>query len=409
MNETIDNDILIEKVNLLMTHPESMNPEELQQLMGNPRFVSLWQTALDAKRAIAEDREVRDVDEAYREFAARYDIPVHEENDENQKELVSSKLIPIYKYVVIAAACVAALLVFTFRHSLFDSGVDAKGEDIAQKQAARELYVAEETTNDILITAGKKTIDMASLAQNRHAAESLGITVQGDEIRCSSIDFDDYEISSNTIELPQGKVAKIVLPDGSRVWLNARSSLIYPNKFLAGQPRKVKLNGEACFEVTHDNSRPFIVETGKVQTRVLGTTFNVRSYNEESPVVTLVSGSVQVSVSKGFGRKSLSAILKPGQQWLMSEGKWATKDVDTNIFTCWRDELFYFDGQTLREIMVEIGRWYNMTVLLDNNVHINDRLHFNGERAWTVQELVEQMNMVCKTKIRIEGDSLKVY
>ena len=84
-------------------------------------------------------------------------------------------------------------------------------------------------------------------------------------------------------------------------------------------------------------------------------------------------------------------------------------DVDTNVFTCWRDELFYFDGQTLREIMVEIGRWYNMTVLLDNNVHINDRLHFNGERAWTVQELVDQMNMVCKTKIRIEGDSLKVY
>ena len=208
--------------------------------------------------------------------------------------------------------------------------------------------------------------------------------------------------------LPQGKVAKIVLPDGSRVWLNARSSLIYPNKFLAGQPRRVKLNGEAYFEVVHDKAHPFIVETEKMQTRVLGTSFNVRSYNGENPIVTLVNGSVQVSVSKGIGRKS-STILKPGQQWLLSEGKWTTMDVDTNVFTCWRDELFYFDGQTLREIMVEIGRWYNMTVLLDNNVHINDRLHFNGERAWTVQELIEQMNMVCKTKIRIEGDSLKVY
>lgn len=408
MNETIDNDILIEKVNLLMTEPESIDPEDLQQLMSNPHFVSLWQTALDAKRAIAEDKEVMNADKAYQEFADKYKIPEGEDDTKDYQQTRHAAFIPIYKYIIIAVACIAALLVFTYRHTLFDSFMDNNSKNIVQKQTARELYVAEETPNDILISSGKKTIDMTSLAANRHTAESLGITVQGDEIRCNPVDFDDYEISSNTILLPQGKVAKIVLPDGSRVWLNARSSLIYPNKFLTGQPRKVKLNGEAYFEVAHDKSRPFIVETEKVQTRVLGTSFNVRSYNNENPIVTLVSGSVQVSVSKGIGRKS-STILKPGQQWLLSEGKWTTMDVDTNVFTCWRDELFYFDGQTLREIMVEIGRWYNMTVLLDNNVHINDRLHFNGERAWTVQELVDQMNMVCKTKIRIEGDSLKVY
>ncbi|MBQ7442044.1 MAG: FecR domain-containing protein [Prevotella sp.] len=407
MNETIDNDILIEKVNLLMTEPESIDPEELQQLMSNPRFVSMWQTALDAKRAIAEDKEVMNADKAYQEFADKYKIPEREEDTKDYQQKRHATLTPLYKYVIIAAACVAALLVFTYRHAIFD-GFLSGNETVAQDRSDRELYVAEKTSNDILISSGKKTIDMTSLAANRHTAESLGITVQGDEIRCNPVDFDDYEISSNTILLPQGKVAKIVLPDGSRVWLNARSSLIYPNKFLAGQPRRVKLNGEAYFEVAHDKSRPFIVETEKVQTRVLGTSFNVRSYNNENPIVTLVNGSVQVSVSKGIGRKS-STILKPGQQWLLSEGKWTTMDVDTNVFTCWRDELFYFDGQTLREIMVEIGRWYNMTVLLDNNVHINDRLHFNGERTWTIQELIDQMNMVCKTKIRIEGDSLKVY
>ena len=407
MNETIDNDILIEKVNLLMTEPESIDHEDLLQLMSNPHFVSLWQTALDAKRAIAEDKEVMNADKAYQEFADKYKIPEGEEDTKDYQQKRHATLTPLYKYVIIAAACVAALLIFTYRHTIFD-GFLSGNETVAQDRSDRELYVAEKTSNDILISSGKKTIDMTSLAANRHTAESLGITVQGDEIRCNPVDFDDYEISSNTILLPQGKVAKIVLPDGSRVWLNARSSLIYPNKFLAGQPRRVKLNGEAYFEVVHDKAHPFIVETAKMQTRVLGTSFNVRSYNNENPIVTLVSGSVQVSVSKGIGRKS-STILKPGQQWLLSEGKWTTMDVDTNVFTCWRDELFYFDGQTLREIMVEIGRWYNMTVLLDNNVHINDRLHFNGERAWTVQELVEQMNMVCKTKIRIEGDSLKVY
>ena len=275
MNETIDNDILIEKVNLLMTEPESIDPEELQQLMSNPRFVSMWQTALDAKRAIAEDKEVMNADKAYQEFADKYKILEGEEDTKDYQQKRHTTLTPLYKYVIIAAACVAALLVFTYRHTLFDSFMDNNSKNIVQKQTARELYVAEKTSNDILISSGKKTIDMTSLAANRHTAESLGITVQGDEIRCNPVDFDDYEISSNTILLPQGKVAKIVLPDGSRVWLNARSSLIYPNKFLTGQPRKVKLNGEAYFEVAHDKSRPFIVETEKVQTRVLGTSFNV--------------------------------------------------------------------------------------------------------------------------------------
>ena len=375
--------------------------------MSNPHFVSLWQTALDAKRAIAEDKEVMNADKAYQEFADKYKIPEREEDTKDYQQKRHATLTPLYKYVIIAAACVAALLIFTYRHTIFD-GFLSGNETVAEDRSDRELYVAEETSNDILISSGKKTIDMTSLAANRHTAESLGITVQDDEIRCNPVNFDDYEISSNTIMLPQGKVAKIVLPDGSRVWLNARSSPIYPNKFLAGQPRRVKLIGEAYFEVAHDKAHPFIVETEKMQTRVLGTSFNVRSYNGENPIVTLVNGSVQVSVSKGIGRTS-STILKPGQQWLLSEGKWTTMDVDTNIYTCWRDELFYFDGQTLREIMVEIGRWYNMTVLLDNNVHINDRLHFNGERTWTIQELIDQMNMVCKTKIRIEGDSLKVY
>lgn len=410
MNETIDNDILIEKVNLLMTEPESVSAGELQELMDNPLFVSLYQTAIDAKRAMAEDQKVPDVAQAYQDFMSKQAKLSQGQLEESRKVAKSIPLKTAYRYLLVAAACIAAVLIISYRHTIFEGIMSIGNENnVAMEKNNRQLYVAEETENDILITSGKKTIDVTSLAANRHTAESLGISVEGDEIRCNSMNLDEYEISSNTILLPQGKVAKIVLPDGSRVWLNARSSLIYPNKFLPSQSRKVKLNGEAYFEVAHDKSRPFIVETEKIQTRVLGTSFNIRSYNDENPVVTLVSGSVEVSSSKGADKRASSIILKPGQQWLRVDGQWMTKDVDTKVFTCWRDELFYFDGQTLREIMVEIGRWYNMTVLLDNNVHINDRLHFNGERGWTIRELIEQMNMVCKTKIRIEGDTLKVY
>lgn len=400
MYDTTDYNMLIEKVNQLMVQPESISHEELQQLMKSPLFVSLYQSALDAKRVIAEETSVPDVDEAYQDFI----------NDISETDIQDLKTIKrsinISKYILIAAACVAALVIFSFRHTLFGGSTSSERNDLITEK--EQLYIAEDGQNDILISSGKKTINLTTLADNQHIAESLGITIQGDEIRCDALNLDDYKISSNTIILPQGKVAKIVLPDGSRVWLNARSSLIYPNKFVEGAPRMVRLNGEAYFEVTPNKNCPFIVETEKMNTRVLGTSFNIRSYNGESPIVTLVSGSVKVSSSL-HSFKNSQAILKPGQQWLLEAGNWKINDVDTKVYTCWRDELFYFDGQTLREIMVEIGRWYNMTVLLDNNVHINDRLHFNGERGWTIQELVDQMNMVCKTKIRIEGDTLKVY
>ena len=169
MNETIDNDILIEKVNLLMTEPESIDPEELQQLMSNPRFVSMWQTALDAKRAIAEDKEVMNADKAYQEFADKYKIPEREEDTKDYQQKRHATLTPLYKYVIIAAACVAALLIFTYRHTIFD-GFLSGNETVAEDRSDRELYVAEETSNDILISSGKKTIDMTSMEANRHTA-----------------------------------------------------------------------------------------------------------------------------------------------------------------------------------------------------------------------------------------------
>ena len=168
----------------------------------------------------------------------------------------------------------------------------------------------------------------------------------------------------------------------------------------------MELKGEAFFEITPDKSRPFIVKTGQLTTRVLGTSFNIRSYQGEQPSVTLVTGSVRVSAN---GASAPSSILRPGEHWTMIDAISSVTSVDTDIYTCWRDGLFYFDGQPLRDIMIEIGRWYNMNVILGSNEHINDRLHFNGERDKSVEELIEQMNMICNTRIVIEDNVLKVY
>ena len=193
----------------------------------------------------------------------------------------------------------------------------------------------------------------------------------------------------------------LVLSDGTKVWLNTQSSLIYPNAFAANQPRQVQLKGEAYFEVAPDAKRPFIVDCGQLQTTVLGTGFNVRNYADSEPCITLEHGSVQVS------GHSQQVVLEPHQQVTLANGnrlKVATADMESAL--CWRDGLFFFDGKTLREVLIEMGRWYNMDIVVNDYTHLNDRLHFRGERCWELCELVESINIICDVNLSIEGQQL---
>jgi ferric-dicitrate binding protein FerR (iron transport regulator) len=217
-------------------------------------------------------------------------------------------------------------------------------------------------------------------------------------------DLSRQPVRRQTLQVPPGRVARIDLPDGSRVWLNTHSSIVYPDRFLDGHPRQVQLVGEAYFEVAPDATKPFIVECGGVTTYVLGTQFNICAYDGQRPQITLVQGSVNVQSATS------DVTLTPGQTaTLGSGGRLSVAAADVRAATCWRDGLFYFDGQTLRDIMVELGRWYNMNVIATNTAHIDDRLHFSGERQWTIYELIRQMNMICNTNIAIEGDTLLIY
>lgn len=167
----------------------------------------------------------------------------------------------------------------------------------------------------------------------------------------------------HTLKTPIGKQVQLTLPDGSKVWLNARSSLTYAvNNF--EQTRTVRLEGEAYFEIFSDAAKPFRVVTDKQTVMVLGTKFNVNSYPDElGTTTTLVSGKVQVKSQNGTGLVQLSS----GQQAFVDANGTTTRLASAHIDAAiaWTIGLFKFEGNTIDEVMRQLGRWYDVDIVFE--------------------------------------------
>lgn len=160
----------------------------------------------------------------------------------------------------------------------------------------------------------------------------------------------------SVLDVPRGEWYSLVLADGTRVRVNALSKLEFPLSFDGQAERRVKLSGEAFFEVAKDGTCPFRVETGRQTITVTGTAFNVTAYADMADRTTLCEGSVEVMTNQG---KQLTLV--PGQQLVVDEaGQVQVREVDVTIFTAWMDGVYYFDGKTLEEVFLELGRWFDV-------------------------------------------------
>ena len=207
----------------------------------------------------------------------------------------------------------------------------------------------------------------------------------------------------NTLSTPTGGQYNIVLADGTKVYLNAVSSIKYPTQF-NGDQRIVELDGEAYFEVAKNKNKPFIVKSGDQDIEVLGTHFNVHAYDNESVVkTTLLEGSVAVNY------KNQKAILKPGQQSNVSDkfNKITIKQVDTEAAIAWKNGRFKFDNADLKTIMRQLERWYGIKVEYRGDV---SDVRFNGgtfmnKNLSEVLKVLELSNI----KFKVEGKTIIVY
>ncbi len=267
----------------------------------------------------------------------------------------------------VAAACLIGIMCFA-GYRWYEGKFIQKDNALATIEAAKELLPGKDKAQLTLGDGRILELDAVSSGQLLRASGIEINTSKGELIYTKNAEKVEY----NTLITPLGGQYKVVLPDGSRAWLNAGSSLRFPTTF-SGTKRQVEMSGEVYFEVHPDKRRPFTVQLAEkkvngenLEINVLGTHFNVSSYSDELTIrTTLLEGSVELT------QGNASKIITPGQQAQVLRGKEKpeiqVRNVDAESMVAWKEGRFEFNGN-LKDIMRQIARWYNVEVQFDGDV-----------------------------------------
>ncbi len=296
-------------------------------------------------------------------------------------------------YLPIAASLLVAFGLAMF---LYKSGRTVKS--INQLSAA-QAKIKPGKDIAILITSGGSRLALNGTKDSKIEAESID-GIQIDDNNRLKYQTDDKSVDGkmlfNTLVTPRGGQYQLILSDGTKVWLNAESTLKYPVSFV-GRERLVELMGEAYFEVAKNKQKPFKVKTGDKNIEVLGTHFNVYAYPNEGYRATLLEGSVKINAS-GF-----NALLSPGEQGsITSIGKIDVSKVNVNDVVAWKDGVFVFNNDDIHKVMQQIARWYNVEVDYEGNVS-NKKLGGTVSRYANIDDLLKTIELTKNVHFRIEG------
>jgi ferric-dicitrate binding protein FerR (iron transport regulator) len=269
------------------------------------------------------------------------------------EDKLSFKVVPLYRrsfFRIAVAACIAALIFVGGYFTLFDK------PDTTVPPIAKATDVEAPKSDKAMITLPDgRVIAVDSLTSYAQGSVTVTRMADGRLVYAGP----GTEVVFNTLTNPRGsKVIDMTLADGSRVWLNAGSSVTYPVAFV-GHERKVNITGEAYFEVAHNASMPFKVSKGEMVVTVLGTHFNVNAYDEEADIkVTLLEGSVKVN----------NTLIKPGQQAVVGKTVKIVNGVMLDEVMAWKNGFFHFNRASLEEVLGQLTRWYDVEVVYEGKI-----------------------------------------
>lgn len=251
-------------------------------------------------------------------------------------------------------AAAAVLLLLAVAGSRYWSGIHHMGE------ATNVATVIKAGGNKALLTlADGSVVPLDSTSKIIPAGKSKIIQQQG---QLKYANANASTVAYNTLTTPRGGQYQLLLPDGTRVWLNAASSLYYPTAF-TGKERKIVLNGEAYFEVAPDADKPFIVQSNKTTIQVLGTAFNIMAYTDEpSQQTSLVNGSIKVWYHEQ------QTLITPGNMAVVKDGTLSVAAVDIEQVTAWKNGLLALNASSLKGLMRQVARWYDVEVIYEGEV-----------------------------------------
>lgn len=256
----------------------------------------------------------------------------------------------------------------------------------------------------ILTLADGRKLELSKLKEGelaREAGARISKTADGQLV---------YEVldngtagGTNTLATQRGESYALSLPDGTRVWLNAASSISYPTSFRDKASRSVTLSGEAYFEVAKKAGQPFLVFSGNQQVKVLGTHFNVEAYGQRV-ATTLLEGKVQVSLPGTAQRR----VLAPGQQSVNLGEAFSVGEVDVEDVVAWKEGYLIFDGEKLEDIMEKVARWYDIEVLYADAAIRGKRYYGSVSRSVKLSEVLKRLEKVQPVKFSLKGRTVTV-
>lgn len=209
------------------------------------------------------------------------------------------------------------------------------------------------------------------------------------------------KVSVNQIVVPYGKRSKIILPDGSSLWINSGSCISYASNFAAN--RKLNVQGEVYLDVRKDAAHPFVVKTNRLEVTVLGTSFNVTDYAKDAETaVVLVRGSVDVTVDNKEKKR-----LVPNQRLSKENGAVKVDEVDVYNYICWKDDAMNFDGQKLSDVLKSLSRYYNTKIEISGSLK-DEKYYGSLDLNCTLDEVLESISLATPLNIIRQGDEIYI-
>ncbi len=342
----------------------------------------------------------------YREVAEKESY--FSEEEEQVEALMLNRLMdslnrkkPILRYKR-AVLAIAVLLIFGGIFTYFNSH---SNRHTVQQAVLHEAVAGGDKA--VLTLADGTRISLTDIAQGQVAQQNgVTLTKTADEqllySAASTPRDEEGEMLYNQVETPHGGQYRLRLPDGTKVWLNAGSSIKFPVDFSSEKDRVVLLTGEAYFEVAKDELHPFKVEADHQLVEVLGTRFNMNTFRDQSGgQTTLLDGAIKVSSTKKV------VILKPGQTVAVYNGM-EVSDADSAVSVAWVSGYFRFNDEKLESVMQKIGRWYDVEVIYRDAAAKEEIMAAAAKRSSRLSTLLNMMEQTSNVRFEIKNKQVLV-
>lgn len=350
-------------------------------------------------------------EEYYNKLIEYYTSKSHRKiNTDRNKELFFEKLnkkqgksisFPFGKLIRIAA--VVAIIVGIAWSVLYYNPIQIHQESVV-------LLETSKSTDIKLIVGSGESYELNQTEDLKEIEIKEKIAVSSDQVDYSKPKEKNssliQKVKYHTLIVPVGKRYDLMLPDGSKVYLNANTELRFPNKFSDKFPRKVYLKGEAYFEVKHNEKSPFIVVADNLEIRNYGTAYNVNNRNENRIQTTLVEGSISIS----DGPQGKEFFVKPNQQAVYKKESHKIKISDVNVdqFLGWKNGFFIFENESLDNILKELYLEYNISFSINDENKLEQRFTSHIPRYADFENVLKIIENTDKVKFNIKNDTILV-